>query len=131
MSGGAALNKNSHKFIRSIFDVPVIQGYGLTETCAACAIMSPEADMFATEIVGTIEPCCEIKLVDNKEAGYTHLDEPNPRGVIKIRGPCVFRRYYHDKEKTEEAIDEQGWFNTVSVKNVYFTFFRVILEKSQ
>jgi long-chain acyl-CoA synthetase len=112
MSGGAALNKDSHRFIRAIFDVPVIQGYGLTETTASCALMSPNNDCFRTSTVGAILPCCEIKLVDKKEAGYTHKDKPNPRGVIKIRGPSIFRKYFKEPEKTEEALQD-GWFDTV------------------
>ena len=47
--------------------------------------------------------CCQVKLVDEKEMGYTHLDKPKPRGQIMIGGPNVSVGYYEQDKLTAEA----------------------------
>ena len=48
--GGAPLSKETHDFIRTCMGCPVLQGYGLTETCACATVM--EFDELSTETVG-------------------------------------------------------------------------------
>jgi long-chain acyl-CoA synthetase len=65
--------------------------------------------------VGLPLPCCEIKLVDVPEMGYTHNDKdeqgnPAPRGEILISGSNVTLGYYGLQDKTDEVYtkDRQG-----------------------
>jgi long-chain acyl-CoA synthetase len=78
------------------FRLKVLQGYGLTETCAASAFNHPEDN--DPDTVG--EP---IEGVEFKFA---------PDGEILIGGPSVMLGYYNLPEATAEAIDSEGWFHT-------------------
>ncbi|XP_072732940.1 long-chain-fatty-acid--CoA ligase 4 isoform X2 [Ciconia boyciana] len=114
LSGGAPLSPQTQRFMNICFCCPVGQGYGLTETCGAGTIT--EVADYSTGRVGAPLICCEIKLRDWQEGGYTNKDKPNPRGEIIIGGPNVSMGYFKNKDKaTEEfSIDENGqrWFCT-------------------
>ena len=55
-----------------------------------------------TSIVGSIVPCCELRLVDWDEGGYRNTDTPNPRGEIYLGGENITMGYFEMPEKTEE-----------------------------
>ena len=44
LAGGAPLAPETHRYLKTILCSPVLQGYGLTETCAASTVMDPEDD---------------------------------------------------------------------------------------
>ncbi|XP_006033622.1 long-chain-fatty-acid--CoA ligase 4 isoform X1 [Alligator sinensis] len=114
LSGGAPLSPQTQRFMNICFCCPVGQGYGLTETCGAGTIT--EVADYSTGRVGAPLICCEIKLRDWQEGGYTCRDQPNPRGEIIIGGPNVSLGYFKNDEKTTEdfSVDENGqrWFCT-------------------
>ncbi|NXC62660.1 ACSL4 ligase, partial [Aleadryas rufinucha] len=114
LSGGAPLSPQTQRFMNICFCCPVGQGYGLTETCGAGTIT--EVADYSTGRVGAPLICCEIKLRDWQEGGYTNRDKPNPRGEIIIGGPNVSMGYFKNEEKTTEefSVDENGqrWFCT-------------------
>ncbi|XP_014737060.1 PREDICTED: long-chain-fatty-acid--CoA ligase 4 isoform X1 [Sturnus vulgaris] len=114
LSGGAPLSPQTQRFMNICFCCPVGQGYGLTETCGAGTIT--EVADYSTGRVGAPLICCEIKLRDWQEGGYTNKDKPNPRGEIIIGGPNVSMGYFKNEEKTTEEfyVDENGqrWFCT-------------------
>ncbi|NWR55327.1 ACSL4 ligase, partial [Bucorvus abyssinicus] len=114
LSGGAPLSPQTQRFMNICFCCPVGQGYGLTETCGAGTIT--EVADYSTGRVGAPLICCEIKLRDWQEGGYTTKDKPNPRGEIIIGGPNVSMGYFKNEEKTTEefSVDENGqrWFCT-------------------
>jgi long-chain acyl-CoA synthetase len=92
-------------------------GYGQTEGSAAATIGSPE-DMSTVGHVGGPTGTVEVALYDVPAMGYLHTDTSHRgapchgRGEICIRGPNVFKGYYKDDEKTNEAIDEEGWLHS-------------------
>lgn len=107
LSGGSSLSVNIREFMETCFGIPILEGYGLTETSGPATMTSLE--YVNTKSVGPPLACNEIKLADVKEMGYTHRDEPNPRGEILIRGVNVARGYYRDEEKTKESWSD-GWY---------------------
>ena len=108
-SGSAPLAPHVERFLKVAMCCPVVQGYGLTETCGAsfCAMPVPHH----TGRVGGALPCLHYKLESVPEMNYDALATP-PRGEVLLRGPPVFKGYYKDPEKTREVLDEDGWFHT-------------------
>jgi long-chain acyl-CoA synthetase len=109
ISGGAALSKETQEFLSKAL-VSVLQGYGLTESCGMCAILSPNYMQY--ECVGVPVPSTEIKLVDAPETGYLSTNVPNPQGEVWIRGPSVSKGYFKRDDITKESMTDDGWFKT-------------------
>ncbi|KAK5925394.1 hypothetical protein CgunFtcFv8_017920 [Champsocephalus gunnari] len=120
LSGGAPLSSATQRFMNICFCCPVGQGYGLTETCGAGTIT--EVADISTGRVGAPVICCEVRLRDWAEGGYTKDDKPNPRGEILIGGPNVTMGYYRNESNDQDFfVDEKGqrWFCTGDVGEVY------------
>uniref|UniRef100_A0A914H0L8 long-chain-fatty-acid--CoA ligase n=1 Tax=Globodera rostochiensis TaxID=31243 RepID=A0A914H0L8_GLORO len=112
ISGGAPLNPETQRFMNICFCCPVVQGYGLTETCGG-ATLADENDL-STGSVGPPLRCCEIRLREWAEAGYSPANSP-PQGEIVIHGANVALGYYKNEEKTNECfieLDGKRWFAT-------------------
>uniref|UniRef100_A0A914WWP9 long-chain-fatty-acid--CoA ligase n=1 Tax=Plectus sambesii TaxID=2011161 RepID=A0A914WWP9_9BILA len=112
LSGGAPLSGETQRFMNICFCCPVIQGYGLTETCGAAAIAS--MDDLSTGTVGPPVRCSDIMLREWKEAGYSPENDP-PTGEVLIGGPNVAAGYYKNKKKTDEdfiTVKGRRWFAT-------------------
>jgi len=113
LSGGAPLAADSHDFCRTCLGVTLLQGYGLTETCATACI--PDGHDLSTGRVGPPLQQVSLRLVDWVEGGYLVSDPRGPRGEILIGGGQVAAGYYNMPEKTrEEFFTENGtrWFRT-------------------
>ncbi|KAG8905292.1 hypothetical protein FRB99_000265 [Tulasnella sp. 403] len=116
-SGSAPINPDTFDFLKISFACQVVEGYGLTESCAVCAKTLVD-DPSATGTIGGLAMVNEVKLVDVPELDYKADDKPNPRGELCIRGANVFSRYYKDDKTTREAIDADGWFHTGDVAEI-------------
>jgi len=97
VSGGAALQSRlSHIFWAA--GIPVLEGYGLTETSPVIAVCNFEKNGMKFGTVGPILKCAKIEIAEDHE--------------ILTKGPCVMLGYYKEPELTAEAIDVNGWFHT-------------------
>jgi long-chain acyl-CoA synthetase len=76
--------------------VLVLEGYGLTETCAAATLNTPDAVRFGT--VGRQLPGAEVAIAGD--------------GEVLIRGPHVFSGYYNDPAATAAALTDDGWLRS-------------------
>ncbi|KIH69359.1 AMP-binding enzyme [Ancylostoma duodenale] len=86
------------RFMNICFCCPVVQGYGLTETCGGGTLA--DAHDLSTGTVGPPLTCCEILLEEWKEAGYSPNNE-KPQGEILIGGKNVALGYFKNDEKTK------------------------------
>ncbi|KAL6783917.1 LCS1 [Auxenochlorella protothecoides x Auxenochlorella symbiontica] len=108
VSGGAPLSPEVEDFA-NVALAPVLQGYGLTETCAASFLMIPDPRLAYS--VGPPLSANEFRLESVKELNYSAEDSP-PKGEVCIRGPMLFQGYYKDEKKTKEDMDADGFFHT-------------------
>jgi len=92
---GARLSDDILIFFKSI-GVPIIYGYGLTETTATVACFQYNGWQMGT--VGTIMPDVEVRLGEDNE--------------IQVKGKTVFPGYYNKPEANKAAFTEDGWFRT-------------------
>lgn len=83
--------------------------YGMTET-SPVSFQSCRDDSLERRVstVGTIHPHLEVKIVD-AEGRVTPRGE---RGELLTRGYSVMHGYWDDEEKSQQAIDPQGWMHT-------------------
>ncbi|OAY69152.1 Long chain acyl-CoA synthetase 4 [Ananas comosus] len=113
LSGAAPLATHVEEFLRVVSCAHVLQGYGLTETCAGTFVSLPnEMSMLGT--VGPPVPNVDVRLESVPEMGYDALSESFPRGEICIRGDTLFSGYYKREDLTKEVLTG-GWFHTGDV----------------
>ncbi|CAF4359594.1 unnamed protein product, partial [Adineta steineri] len=110
ITGSAPITPDVMHFFRIALNIPIMEGYGQTESAGAGTSTHPIDMTYGT--IGSPVPTVEIKLVD--VPGTDYRSEYN-RGEVCIRGPTIFKGYYGDEEKTREAIDQDGWLHTGDV----------------
>ena len=125
ISGSAPLSGDVLKFLRIVFACPIIEGYGLTETCAA-SFLTSFSDLTTDHIGGPL-PGIEVKLREIHEIEYM-CKEGSHIGELCIRSPSVFIGYYNGQEYTDRTIDSDGWFYTgdIVTRNSNDGSFKVI-----
>ncbi|HVH52429.1 MAG TPA: AMP-dependent synthetase/ligase, partial [Gaiellaceae bacterium] len=114
ISGAAPLGVDVMEFFHSL-GVPVIEGYGLTETASSLSVNDPENFRIGT--VGHTVEGCELK-----------LDED---GEILVRSDTIFAGYFKDPEATAAAFTEDGWFRTGDVGEVDADGFLKITDRKK
>jgi long-chain acyl-CoA synthetase len=98
LSGGAALPEDL-AYIYIGAGIPIIQGYGLTETSPVITASTIENNRVGT--VGKAIPNVDIRIAED--------------GEIEVRGPNIMRGYYKKPEETRAVFTEDGWFKTGDV----------------
>lgn len=105
ISGGAAMPVEVLTQFEKLTNVPIYEGFGLTETTVSVSINRPEARKIGS--IGQPFDGVEMKIVDDNDN-----DLPNGEvGEVVIKAPNVMKGYLNKAEDTAEAL-KGGWFHT-------------------
>jgi long-chain acyl-CoA synthetase len=107
ISGGAALPMEVLGGFEQRFGVPILEGYGLSETSPVATFNRPDRPRRPGS-VGLPVWGVEVSVA---RADDTPADVGEP-GEIRVRGHNVMKGYLNRPEATAEAIDARGWFRT-------------------
>jgi len=112
-SGGAPLAPDLAEFFWAV-DIPIYQGYGLTETSPVLTSNYP-----ANRVGSSGKPIrnVQIRIADD--------------GEILAKGPCVMQGYYKSPEATREVLTEDGWFRTGDIGYVDKDNFLFITDRKK
>ena len=104
VSGASALQERIAKIFTAA-QMPVLEGYGLSETSPVISVNLAHTKDAHYGTVGTIIEGVQLKLVheDGMQEG---------EGEITIKGPNVMMGYYNKPKETSKVIDSDGWFHT-------------------
>ena len=115
VSGSAALQ---HRLIRvfAAAEMPVMEGYGLTETSPVIAVNDQRNGGFRVGTVGRVINNVEVKIAED--------------GEILCKGPNVMMGYYKDQQLTDEVI-KNGYFHTGDIGEVDKDGFLKITDRKK
>ena len=106
LSGAAPLSQETKDHFEKQLGLPILEGYGLTETSPVVSVNTEENKKAGS--VGINLPYVNVKIIDDngKELGR------NEEGEICVKGDNVFKGYYNNPAATAEVFDTEGWFKT-------------------
>ncbi len=113
-SGAAPIDPGIIEFFQAL-GLPIVEGWGMSELCNAATIAVPGDSRNGA--VGRAYPGVELRIAED--------------GEVLVRGPLVMGGYYHDKERTAEAVDADGWMHTGDIGELDAEGFLKITDRKK
>ncbi len=114
VSGSAALSSRLNKIFQNA-GIPVLEGYGLTETSPVISVNS--FGKIKVGSVGHVLKNLDVKIQED--------------GEITVKGPSVFQGYFKNEEQTKEAFTEDGYFRTGDIGHIDQDGFLTITDRKK
>jgi long-chain acyl-CoA synthetase len=126
VSGGAAMPVEILRGFEEAFDCKILEGYGMSETCAIASFNRPDRERKPGSI-GIPVPGVEMKLVDGdgKEVPQGEV------GEILIRGPVVMKSYWNREDATAETVDDGGWLHSGDMATIDEDGYYFIVDRKK
>ncbi|CAI50178.1 acyl-CoA synthetase [Natronomonas pharaonis DSM 2160] len=109
VSGGGSLSKQ----LAELFDgmgIPILEGYGLTETSPVVSVNPPED--YRSGTLGPPLSNVEVRLDETVVSDDQKANADGDIGELHVKGPNVTEGYWNRPGATEEAFTQDGWFRT-------------------
>ncbi|MFH1856031.1 MAG: long-chain-fatty-acid--CoA ligase [Candidatus Omnitrophota bacterium] len=124
ISGASAIEPEIIKTFKEKFNIPLIQGYGLTEAAPVVCLNPLRRQKPGS--VGLPLPNCEVKVVDEEEREVSC----NTAGELIVKGPMVMKGYFRLPEETEKAV-RGGWLFTGDIAKIDEDGFVYIVDRKK
>ncbi len=110
MAGSPCPTEVMKRVVRDMHLSEITIAYGMTETAPVSCQSSTDTPLDKrVSTVGQVQPHLEVKIID-PQSGATV--PPGTPGELCTRGYSVMHGYWGDAQKTQEAIDPEGWMHT-------------------
>ena len=106
VSGAAPLTQEIKDRFEQKIGVPILEGYGLTETSPVVSVNTEELQKIKS--VGPALPAVSVIVLDDDGKELPR----NQEGELCIKGPNVFKGYLNNPKATQDAFTPDGWFKT-------------------
>jgi long-chain acyl-CoA synthetase len=125
-AGGMAVQRTVAERWKKLTGIPLIEGYGLTETSPVVSA-NPLTVKTWNGSIGLPVPSTEVSIRDD-DGNELALGE---EGELCVRGPQVMRGYWRREEETQKAMTEDGYFRTGDIARVDERGFIYLVDRKK